>query len=62
MDLHVYRGDYDYCQVPGTRQFSPLEVVEDNSKVKPKKFKKIGSINMVKQKDFIGVRVFSWWV
>ena len=30
------RGDYGYCQVPGTRQLSPLEVVGDNSKFEPK--------------------------
>ena len=35
------RGDYDYCRVPGTRQLSPLEVGEDNSKSEPKKLGKI---------------------
>ena len=35
------RGDYDYCRVPGTRQLSPLEVGEDNSKLEPKKLRKI---------------------
>ena len=35
------RGDYDYCRVPGTRQLSPLEVGEDNSKFEPKKLRKI---------------------
>ena len=35
----VYKGDYDYCQVPGTRQLCPLEVGEDNSKFEPKKIK-----------------------
>ena len=35
------RGDYDYCQVPGTRQLSSLEVGEDNSKFEPKKLRKI---------------------
>ena len=49
---NVRRGDYDYWRVPLTRQLSPLEVGEDNSKFKPKKFK---SINMVKQKVVIGV-------
>ena len=35
------RGDYDYCRVLGTRQLSPLEVGEDNSKLEPKKLRKI---------------------
>ena len=48
----TFRGDYVYCRVPGTRQLSPLEVGEDNSKFVPKKLK---SINMVKQKVVIGV-------
>ena len=34
------RGDYDYCQVPGTRQLSPVEVGEDNSKFEPRKLRK----------------------
>ena len=34
------RGDHDYSQVPGTRQLSPLEVGEDNSKYEPKKLRK----------------------
>ena len=42
-----FRGDYDYCRVPGTRQLSPHEVGEDNSEFE--------SINMVKQKVVIGV-------
>ena len=41
--LKVVRGDYDYCQVPGTRQLSSLEVGlgEDNSNLEPKKLRKI---------------------
>ena len=35
------QGDYDFCQVPGTRQLSPLEVGEDNSYLEPKKLRKI---------------------
>ena len=35
------RGDYDFCRVPGTRQLSPLEVGEDNSKFEPQKLRKI---------------------
>ena len=38
---HSFRGDYDYCRVPGTRQLSPLEVGEDNSKFEPKKLRKV---------------------
>ena len=34
------RGDYGYCRVPGTRQLSPLEVGEYNSKLDPKKLSK----------------------
>ena len=50
------RGDYDYCQVPGTRQLSPLEVGEDNSKFEPKKIKKkFNFINIVKHKVVVGV-------
>ena len=45
MIIHVYpiqtRGDYDYCQVPGTRQLSPHEVGEDNSKFEQKKLRKV---------------------
>ena len=49
-------GNYDYCRVMGTRQLSPLEVGEDNSKFEPKKLKKFKFINMVKQK--VVIRVF----
>ena len=48
-------GDYDYCRLPGTRQLSPLDVGEDNSNLKPKKLRKIKSLNMVKQEVVIGV-------
>ena len=41
--------------MPGTRQLSPLEVGEDNSKFEPKKLRKFKSIDMVKQKVVIGV-------
>ena len=36
----LYRGDYDYCRVPGTLQLSPLEVGEDNSKLEPRNLRK----------------------
>ena len=39
--VSVYRGDYDYCRVPGMRQLSPLEIGEDNSKFEPNKIRKI---------------------
>ena len=48
-------GDYDYCRVPGTRQLSPLEVGQDNSKIELKNEEKFKSITMVKQKVVIGV-------
>ena len=40
-------GDYDYCRVPGTRQLSPLEVGDYNSKFEPKReiFKYINFVN-----------------
>ena len=31
-DMKTARGDYDYWRVPGTRQLSPLEAGEGNSK------------------------------
>ena len=52
---HVTRGDYDYCRVPGTRQLSPFEVGDDNSKLKHKNWEKVKSINTVKQKVVLGV-------
>ena len=33
-NTNTYRGDCDYCQVPGTRELTPLEVGDDNSEPK----------------------------
>ena len=38
-EFPTIRGDYDYCPVPGTRQLSPFEVGEDNSKFESEKQK-----------------------
>ena len=41
MEEFSFRGDYDYCRVPGIWQLSPLQVGEDNSKLETKKLRKI---------------------
>ena len=47
------RGDYDYCRVPGTRQLSPLEVGENNSKFEPKKTKENSNQSIWSNKRFL---------
>ena len=51
----VTMADYDYCHGPRTRQFSPLEVGEDNLNLDPKNEEIFEFINMAKQKVVIGV-------
>ena len=51
---HLFRSDYDYCRVPVTRQLSPLEVGEDDSKLEPKKLTKIQIHQYGRTKDCYG--------